>query len=158
DAANQLAPVPVARAADAGNEPRRNAIVLRHRQCGGGMTLKNTRNKIDGKIKKRDRDGEPRPDPPPGAGQGGKVTKGPAPPQLGLATGGIVQVVTKAGGNGYSGDAFEYFRDKSLNALEPFQSEKPSYRRHQFGGSLGGAIVKDRMHFFGAIEDTKIDE
>ena len=125
---------------------------------GGSMTFNSTGNIVDGMINNWDEDGEPRQDLPQDAVQEFKVSNVQAPAQFGLATGGIVQVVTKAGGNGFSGDAFEYFRDKSLNALEPFQTEKPSYRRHQFGGALGGPIVKDRMHFFGAIEDTKIDE
>mgnify|MGYP003694248813 CR=1 FL=1 len=92
---------------------------------GGSMTFNGTGNIVDGMINNWDEDGEPRRDLPQDAVQRFKVSNVQAPAQFGLATGGIVQVVTKAGGNGFSGDAFEYFRDKSLNALEPFQTEKP---------------------------------
>ena len=125
---------------------------------GGSMTFNSTGNIVDGTINNWDEDGEPRQDLPQDAVQEFKVSNVQAPAQFGLATGGIVEVVTKSGGNAFHGDAFEYFRDKSLNALEPFQTEKPAFRRHQFGGALGGPILKDRMHFFGAVEATKINE
>jgi hypothetical protein len=75
-----------------------------------------------------------------------------------LATGGVVQVVTKSGTNRLRGTAFEYFRDKSLNAKGVFETEKPKYRRHQFGGSAGGPISPNRVHFFGAVERTDTEE
>ncbi len=125
---------------------------------GGSMTFNSTGNIVDGMINNWDEDGEPRQDLPQDAVQEFKVSNVQAPAQFGLATGGIVEVVTKSGGNAFHGDAFEYFRDKSLNALEPFQTEKPAFRRHQFGGALGGPIIRDRMHFFASLEDTKINE
>ena len=69
-----------------------------------------------------------------------------------------MQVVTKSGTNDFSGNLFEYFRDKSLNAKGVFETEKPEYQRHQFGGSLGGPILRDKAHFFGAAERTQVDE
>ena len=39
-----------------------------------------------------------------------------------------------------------------------FETEKPAYRRNQFGGSVGGPLLRDRIHYFGAVERTKIDE
>jgi hypothetical protein len=125
---------------------------------GGSMTFNSTGNIVDGTINNWDEDGEPRQDLPEDAVREFKVSNVEAPAQFGLATGGIVEVVTKSGGNEPHGDAFEYFRDKSLNALEPFQTTKPAYRRHQFGGSAGGPVVQDRMHYFGALEDTRVDE
>src|SRR5262245_30125170 len=75
------------------------------------------------------------------------------------AIGGVVQVATKSGTNRISGEAFEFFRDKSLNALDKFEKElhdagapKPEYRRHSVGVALGGPIVRDRLHFFGSFE------
>jgi hypothetical protein len=125
---------------------------------GGSMTFNSTANIVDGVINNWDEDGEPRQDFAQDAVQEFKVSNVQAPAEFGLATGGIVEVVTKSGGNAVHGNAFEYFRDKSLNALEPFQTEKPAFRRHQFGGSVGGPIVQNRMHFFGALEFTKINE
>ncbi len=78
--------------------------------------------------------------------------------EFGFATGGLVSVVSKSGTNQFHGNAFEYFRDKSLNATNFFEREKPDFRRNQFGGSIGGPIRQDRTHFFAAIERTQTDE
>lgn len=77
--------------------------------------------------------------------------------EYGLATGGLVTIVSKSGTNEFHGNAFEYFRDKGLNAQNFFERVKPDYRRNQFGASLGGPIVSNRTHFFGAIERTQED-
>ena len=76
------------------------------------------------------------------------------------AVGGVVLTATKSGTNRYSGEVFEFFRDKSLNALDRIEKDrhdrlgdpKPDYRRHSQGGAFGGPIVRDRLHFFAAIE------
>src|SRR3989449_5371244 len=75
--------------------------------------------------------------------------------EYGLATGGLVTVVSKSGANDVHGNAFEYFRDKALNTQNHFEKTKPDYRRNQFGASFGGPIRQDRTHFFGAIERTQ---
>jgi hypothetical protein len=75
--------------------------------------------------------------------------------EYGLATGGLLNVVTKSGTNGLHGSAFAFFRDDSLNSIEEFQTSKPDYRRYQYGGSIGGPIVKDKTHFFATYEGTK---
>ncbi len=83
--------------------------------------------------------------------------------EYGLATGGLMTVVTKSGTNDFSGSGFWFFRDRSLTELTHQQKEfaakdstfeEPEYRRHQFGGSLGGPIREDRTHFFFAYERT----
>ena len=125
---------------------------------GGSVTFNSTGNLVDGVINNFAEDGEPRQNLPEDAVQEFKVSNVQYKAEFGLATGGIVQVVTKSGANILHGTAFEYFRDKSLNALGVFETEKPAFRRHQFGGSAGGPIVRDRMHYFGAVERTKVDE
>ena len=125
---------------------------------GGSMTFNGTGNVVDGTINNWVEDGEPRQDLPEDAVEEFKVTNALPKAEFGLATGGVVQVVTKSGGNRVRGDAFEYFRDKSLNAQGVFEATKPAYRRNQFGGSVGGPIVADRMHYYGAFERTAIDE
>jgi len=75
--------------------------------------------------------------------------------EYGLATGGLVTVVSKSGTNDFHGNAFEYFRDKSMNALQQFQKTKRDYRSNQLAGSLGGPIKQNRTHFFGAVERTE---
>jgi len=82
------------------------------------------------------------------------------------AVGGVVQVATKSGTNRFSGEAFEFFRDKSLNAYDKLEKDlhdrlgepKPDYRRHSTGVALGGPIIRDRLHFFAAFERAKEDE
>jgi hypothetical protein len=81
--------------------------------------------------------------------------------EYGRSNGGVLNVVTKSGTNIWSGSAFEYFRDKSMNASTENEIlahlSKQDYRRNQFGGSFGGPIVKNRAHFFFAIERTAQD-
>ena len=125
---------------------------------GGSMTFNSTGNIVDGMINNFAEDGEPRQNLPQDAVQEFKVSNVQYKAEFGLATGGIVQVVTKSGTNQLKGSVFEYFRNKSLNAKNVFETVKPEFRRHQFGGSVGGPIQKNRMHFFGAVERTKIDQ
>lgn len=125
---------------------------------GGSVTFNSTGNLVDGVINNFAEDGEPRQNMPEDAVEEFKVSNVQYKAEFGLATGGIVQVVTKSGTNAAHGTAFEYFRDKSLNALGVFETEKPAFRRHQFGGSSGGPIVRDKFHYFGAAERTKVDE
>jgi hypothetical protein len=79
----------------------------------------------------------------------------------GRANGGTLKVVTKSGTNELKGSAFEFFRDKSLNALSRTEEinnrPKGDYRRHQYGASLGGPIIKDKTHFFAAFERVQQD-
>jgi outer membrane receptor protein involved in Fe transport len=125
---------------------------------GGSVTFNSTGNLVDGVINNFAEDGEPRQNLPEDAVEEFKVSNVQYKAEFGLATGGIVQVVTKSGTNTLHGTAFEYFRDKSLNALGVFETEKPAYRRNQFGGSVGGPLVLNRIHYFAAAERTKVDE
>lgn len=126
--------------------------------AGGSMTFNGTGNVVDGMINNWVEDGEPRQDLPEDAVEEFKVSNSQYKAEFGLATGGVVQVVTKSGTNSFHGDAFEYFRDKSLNALGVFETTKPAYRRNQFGGAFGGPIVHDKFHFFASAERTKTDQ
>jgi Carboxypeptidase regulatory-like domain/TonB dependent receptor-like, beta-barrel len=78
--------------------------------------------------------------------------------EYGRSTGGVLNVVTRTGSNAFHGSAFEYFRDKSLNAETESEklggSGKSDYRRDQYGASIGGPIVKDAAHFFATYEKT----
>ena len=78
--------------------------------------------------------------------------------EFGRAGGAVINVVTKSGTNEFHGGAFEYFRDESLNANDPIvkanqaRAGQPNRRAklqiNQFGGRLGGPIVKNRAFFF----------
>jgi outer membrane receptor protein involved in Fe transport len=83
--------------------------------------------------------------------------------EYGRAGGALINVVTKSGTNDFHGSAFEFFRDKSLNAnswankiVVPERPRAP-FRIHQFGGSLGGPIQKDRAFFFFSYDGQRRD-
>ena len=75
--------------------------------------------------------------------------------EYGRATGGVFNVVTKSGTNGFHGSAFEFYRGDSLDSKNFFDDEKPEFSRHQFGFSLGGPIVRDRTFFFASYEGLR---
>src|SRR5262249_44403767 len=80
-----------------------------------------------------------------------RIESNSPPAEFGRFTGGVTNLTTKAGGNAFHGAAFEFLRNEALNARNFFQSTapvKPEYRRNQFGGTLGGPIVRDRTFFF----------
>jgi hypothetical protein len=76
----------------------------------------------------------------------------------GRNAGGNVEAVTRSGGNDYHGNAYYFFRNKALNAndffIESAGQPKPVLTRHQFGGTLGGPIARDRIFFFGSYQGT----
>ena len=73
--------------------------------------------------------------------------------------GAIVSAVTKSGTNAWHGSAFEFLRNDNLDAANffdnAFRRPKPEFKRNQFGGSLGGPIVRDRTFFFGSYEGLR---
>ena len=83
-----------------------------------------------------------------------KVSSATYKSEFGLATGGMVSVVTKSGTNELHGSAFSFFRDKSITAKTFFETARPDFRRFQNGGTFGGPIVQNRTHFFVALERT----
>ena len=81
-------------------------------------------------------------------------------PEFGRTPGAQVSVVTKSGANELHGTAFEYFRNDVLDANDWFfdskRVKKAALRQNDFGGVLGGAIVKDKLFFFGSYEGLRI--
>lgn len=74
------------------------------------------------------------------------------PAEVGRASGGAINVITKSGSNGFHGSAFEFYRDKGMNANTFVNNRagarKSPYHFNQFGGTLGGKIIKDKLFFF----------
>jgi outer membrane receptor protein involved in Fe transport len=74
------------------------------------------------------------------------------PAEIGRAGGGAINVVTRSGSNDFHGSAFEFYRDRALNANTFVNNRggvrKGPYHFNQFGGTLGGPILKDRLFFF----------
>lgn len=83
-----------------------------------------------------------------------KVETSALPAQYGQHSGGAVNVVTKSGGNDFHGDAFEFLRNGDFNARDFFSTQRDTLRRNQFGGTLGGAIVKNKLFFFAGYQST----
>jgi Carboxypeptidase regulatory-like domain/TonB dependent receptor len=72
--------------------------------------------------------------------------------EYGHTAGSVVQVVTRSGTNTTGGRAFFSLRDDALDARNVFELEKGEFHRRQFGGHIGGPIVKDRAFFFATYE------
>ena len=76
--------------------------------------------------------------------------------EYGRNSGAVVNVVTKSGSNEFHGDAYEFFRNKGLNARGFFDSQKLDYLQNQFGATLGGPIKKNKTFFFASYEGDRI--
>src|SRR5712692_5878184 len=72
--------------------------------------------------------------------------------EFGRTAGGVVNVITKSGTNEIHGSGFEYFRTESLAAATSDGKPLKDFRRNQFGGTIGGPVVKDKIFIFGAFE------
>jgi hypothetical protein len=82
--------------------------------------------------------------------------------EFGRTTGAVINAVTKSGTNRLRGSAFTLFQDASLTEKDYFAEKrglaKPDTKRQEFGGTLGGPIIRDKAHFFGSIERVLIDD
>jgi len=77
--------------------------------------------------------------------------------QYGRNGGGTIILTTKAGSNSFHGSLFEFLRNDVFDARNFFDgSDKPSFRQNQFGGSIGGPIIKDKIFIFGDYQGTRI--
>ncbi|MEZ5287808.1 MAG: TonB-dependent receptor [Vicinamibacterales bacterium] len=81
--------------------------------------------------------------------------------EFGMASGGVVNSVSKQGTNQFHGSAFLFYQDENLTTRDYFAQrgdfEKPQTQQQQWGGTLGGPIVQNRMHFFGSLERIVLD-
>jgi len=89
--------------------------------------------------------------------------------EYGRASGGVINIVTKSGGNESHGDAFGYFRNKAFQARNPFSGQvnpvtgaldpvKQAYTRTQSGLAFGGPLKKDKTFYFASYEYTQREE
>jgi outer membrane receptor protein involved in Fe transport len=75
--------------------------------------------------------------------------------------GGQINVITKSGANRFSGSVYEFFRNGALDSRNHFASKQepaPEYKRHQFGGAIGGPLARNRTFFFADYERTHLRE
>jgi len=78
--------------------------------------------------------------------------------EYGRNSGAIVNIATRSGANDVHGEAFEFFRDQSLDSRNFFNADplpQSTFRRNQFGGNLGGPIMKNKTFFFGTFEGLR---
>jgi hypothetical protein len=84
--------------------------------------------------------------------------------EFGMASGGTMNTVTKSGTNSYHGSAFEFFRNRTLDAIDRYSTinvngvlepYNPPEVRHQFGGTVGGKIIQDKLFFFFSEESQR---
>lgn len=75
--------------------------------------------------------------------------------RLGGLPGGTINAVTKSGTNHFHGDLFEFLRNGAVNARNYFSTGPDTLKRNQFGGTLGGPIVKRKLFFFGGYQGTQ---
>ncbi len=84
--------------------------------------------------------------------------------EYGRHTGGVISAITKSGTNQFHGSAFEFLRNDNLDTRNFFdrdlrnpqkRSSPPEYKRNQFGGSLGGPLIRDRTFLFGSYEGLR---
>jgi outer membrane receptor protein involved in Fe transport len=82
--------------------------------------------------------------------------------EIGRTSGGVVNILTKSGTNDFHGSAFEFLRNDKFDANGNYNFvggatlPKQKYRQNQYGGSLGGPIIKERTFFFSDYEGLKI--
>ncbi|MDE1162267.1 MAG: TonB-dependent receptor [Acidobacteriaceae bacterium] len=76
--------------------------------------------------------------------------------EFGFSGSAVVNIITKSGSNDFHGAAFEFLRNEATDALNYFagDSAKTPFRRNQFGGALGGPILKDKLFFFVDYQGT----
>ena len=78
--------------------------------------------------------------------------------EYGNFSGGQVLVTTKTGTNDLHGSAFEFFRNTNFDATNYLARERAAYDRNQFGGTLGGHLLRDRIFYFGDYQGTKMTQ
>src|SRR5262249_1692208 len=103
------------------------------------------------------------PFPFPDALQEFSVATSALPAQYGMHATAAVTAVTKAGTNRFSGNAFEFFRDRRCKRTNPLPALRADgkrmddgLQRHQFGGTAGGPLIRDKLFFFGAYQGTTV--
>ncbi len=78
--------------------------------------------------------------------------------EFGESAGGVVNIVTKSGTNQFHGDAFEYIRNAAMNARNFFAATTDPEKRNQFGGTIGGPVIHEKLFFFVEYQGTRLTD
>jgi len=111
---------------------------------------------LDGAMHNNPYDGSNLPLPFPDALQEIAIESSGMSASNGMKSGGAVNAVTQSGTNLFHGSAFEFFRNHRFNADNFFARGADTLSRNQYGGTLGGPIVQNRLFFFGAYQGTRL--
>jgi hypothetical protein len=79
--------------------------------------------------------------------------------EFGRSGGAVVNAIVKSGSNSFHGDVFEFFRNAALDARDYFEDptqKKASFKQNQFGGTLGGPVIRNKLFVFGDYQATRI--
>ena len=109
---------------------------------------------LDGSVYNNPWDLANMPLPMPDALQEFKVETSTMTAANGIHAGGTVTGITKSGTNNFHGDVFEFLRNGDLNARNFFAPARDTLKRNQFGGTIGGPVVKNKLFFFFGYQDT----
>jgi outer membrane receptor protein involved in Fe transport len=96
--------------------------------------------------------------PPPDALQEFKIETGNYDAEFGRATGAIVNATTKSGSNQFHGVLYEFLRNDKLDANNYYNPVRQPYHQNQFGATLGGRIIRDKLFFFVDYEGLRISQ
>lgn len=78
--------------------------------------------------------------------------------ETGRTLGGVINIITKSGGNQFHGSAFEFGRHERFDSRLFFATAKPITRQNQYGGSIGGPLRANKTFFFGDYEGYRIEQ
>jgi hypothetical protein len=78
--------------------------------------------------------------------------------EFGVFGGAVVNLSIRSGTNEFRGSLFEYYRDESLNARNFFAATKAPFNSHQFGGTFGGPLLRNKAFFFGDYQRLRQDQ
>jgi hypothetical protein len=87
-----------------------------------------------------------------------RIISSNADAEYGGYSGGLINVVTKSGGDQFHGSAFEFLRNTNLDARGYFSPERSAFQQNQYGGTLGGPIKKSKIFFFGDYQGQRTVE
>src|SRR5207248_6944202 len=83
-----------------------------------------------------------------------KVETSALPAQYGHHSSAAVNAVTKSGTNEFHGSLFEFVRNNSFNANNAATQTRDTLKRNQFGGTIGGPVIQNKLFFFGGHQTT----
>jgi hypothetical protein len=126
---------------------------------GAGQRQEDNEYQVDGtSVNGNSRDGITNLTPEPDSVAQMKVSTDVFSADKGRQSGTLIEVFTKPGTNSFHGDLSEFYTSSTLTARTEFQSEVPRFIRNDFGGSVGGPIIKNKTFFFGSIFWSKSDQ